>query len=210
MSDQLTAIRSVVLEVADPAAAEDFYAAFGVDTHIGVRAGEQPTSGFRGFTLSVVVAQPDVADAYLDAAIGAGATPLKPARKSFWGYGGVVQAPDGTIWKVATSSKKNAGPATKQLDALALLLGVEDVKATKQFYVDRGLTVAKSFGSKYVEFEGAAPGVGRAQLKLGLYGRRALAKDAGVPVDGNGSHRIAIRSDAGTFTDPDGFSWESM
>jgi len=215
MSDQLTAIKSVVLEVADPAAAEDFYAAFGVDTHIGVRAGDQPTSGFRGFTLSVVVAQPDIADAYLDAAIGAGATPLKPARKSFWGYGGVVQAPDGTIWKVATSSKKResnpaGGPATKQFDELALLLGVEDVKATKQFYVDRGLAVAKSFGSKYVEFEGAAPGVGTAQLKLALYGRRALAKDAGVPVDGTGSHRIAIRSDAGTFTDPDGFSWESM
>jgi uncharacterized glyoxalase superfamily protein PhnB len=205
MSDQLTAIKSLVLEVADPATAEDFYAAFGVGAHVGVRTSEEPTSGFRGFTVSLIVAQPNVVDAYLDAALGAGATSLKPARKSFWGYGGVVQAPDGAIWKVATSSKKNAGPATKEFAELAVLLGVEDVKATRQFYVDRGLAVAKSFGSKYVEFEGAG-----SQLKLALYGRRALAKDAGVPVEGSGSHRIAIRSDAGTFTDPDGFAWESM
>ncbi len=61
--------------------------------------------------------------------------------------------------------------------------------------------VGRSFGSKYVEFE-------TANVKLALYGRRALAKDAGVPVEGTGSHRIAISSDAGRFTDLDGFSWE--
>ena len=81
-----------------------------------------------------------------------GATALKPAAKSFWGYGGVVQAPDGTIWKVATSAKKDTGPATRQIDDFVLLLGVADVAATKRFYVDHGLAVAKSFGSKYVEF----------------------------------------------------------
>ena len=46
-------------------------------------------------------------------------------------------------------------------------------------------------------------------VKFGLYGRRALAKDAGVAPDGTGSHRIAIDSDAGAFTDPDGFAWEA-
>ena len=46
-------------------------------------------------------------------------------------------------------------------------------------------------------------------IKLGLYGRRALAKDAGVSPDGGGSHRLAIASDAGPFTDPDGFTWEA-
>jgi hypothetical protein len=46
-------------------------------------------------------------------------------------------------------------------------------------------------------------------VKLGLYGRRALAKDAGVAPDGTGSHRLTIGSDAGSFTDPDGFSWET-
>jgi hypothetical protein len=68
------------------------------------------------------------------------------------GYGGVVQDPGGAIWKVATSSKKDTGPATREIDGLVLLLGVENVKATKRFYLDRGLAVAKSFGSKYVEF----------------------------------------------------------
>jgi hypothetical protein len=37
-----------------------------------------------------------------------------------------VQAPDGTIWKVATASKKDTGPATRQIDGIALLLGVAD------------------------------------------------------------------------------------
>ncbi len=47
-------------------------------------------------------------------------------------------------------------------------------------------------------------------MTLALYGRKALAKDAGVAPDGSGSHRIAIGSGAGTFTDPDGFGWEPL
>ena len=117
----------------------------------------------------------------------AGATALKPAAKGFWGYGGVVRAPDGAIWKVATSSKKETGPATRQVDDVVLLLGVADVKASKRFYADRGLAVARSFGSKYVEFASPA-----GHVKLALYGRRALAKDAGVAPDGSGSHRLVI------------------
>jgi hypothetical protein len=31
---------------------------------------------------------------------------------------GVVQAPDGTIWKVATSAKKDTGPATQEIDQI--------------------------------------------------------------------------------------------
>ncbi|MFD1544594.1 hypothetical protein [Nonomuraea guangzhouensis] len=46
-------------------------------------------------------------------------------------------------------------------------------------------------------------------VKLALYGRRALAKDVGVPMDGTGSHRITLGSDAGSFIDPDGFAWEA-
>ena len=85
-----------------------------------------------------------------------------------------------------------------------LLLGVADVKATKQFYVERGLSVAKSFGSKYVEFDAAD-----SPVKLALYSRRAAAKDAGVAADGTGSHRIVIVGDGEPFTDPDGFAWET-
>ncbi|MFJ8582235.1 glyoxalase [Micromonospora sp. NPDC093277] len=199
----MTSIKSVTLEVPDSTAAGAFYGAFGVGTHVRVRALEAATTGFRGFIMSLVVSQPSTVDSLMGAALGAGATALKPAKKGFWGYGGVVQAPDGAIWKVATSAKKDTGPATRQIDDIVLLLGVADVKASKQFYVDRGLVVAKSFGSKYVEF--ATP---ESSVKLALYGRRAAAKDAGVSPDGTGSHRIVIGSDAGPFTDPDGFGWE--
>jgi uncharacterized glyoxalase superfamily protein PhnB len=201
----MAAIDSVILEVPDPAAAAAFYAAaFGLGDQVRVRASEAPTVGFRGFTLSLVVDQPSTVDSLIGTALEAGATTVKPARKSFWGYGGVVRAPDGTLWKVATSSKKDTGPTTREVDKIALLLGVEDVKATKQFYVERGLPVAKSFGSKYVEF-----GDQSWPVALALYGRRAAAKDAGVAPDGTGSHRIAISSDAGSFVDPDGFVWEA-
>ena len=201
----MATIESVILEAPDPAAAESFCTtAFGLGDSVGVRASEEPTSGFRGFTLSLVVSQPSTVDSLIGSALDAGATTLKPAKKGFWGYGGVVQAPDGTIWKVATSSKKDTGPPTRDVEDLVLLLGVDDVKASKQFYVDRGLAVGKSFGSKYVEFD--IPG---SPLKLALYGRRAAAKDAGVDPEGSGSHRLVVGSDAGAFTDPDGFTWEA-
>ena len=200
-----TSLASVTLEVADPEAAHRFYTAFGVDTHIHLRASEEHSTGFRGFTLALTVSGPATVDGFVAAAVEAGATVLKPAAKSLWGYSGVVQAPDGTIWKIATSAKKDTGPATREIDQLVLLLGVEDVKATKQFYVDRGLTVAKSFGGKYTEFASGAS----SPVKVALYKRRALAKDLGVPVDGTGSHRIALGSTADTFTDPDGFAWET-
>ena len=201
----MTSIESVTLEVADPTAATGFYAAtFALGTQLRLRASEAPTSGFRGFTLSLTVSQPAIVNGLIGAALDAGATPLKPVTRSFWGYGGVVRAPDGTIWKVATSAKKDTGPATRQIDQVVLLLGVTDVAASKRFYVDHGLAVAKSFGRKYVEF--ASPS---SSLKLALYGRRALAKDAGVPLDGTGSHRLTIGGDAGPFTDPDGFAWQA-
>ena len=199
------ALTSVTLEVPDVDAAEAFdRSAFGLGSRLRLRASQAPTTGFRGFTLSLVVSQPSTVDALVGAAIDVGATTIKPAKKGLWGYGGVVRAPDGTIWKIATSAKKDTGPATRQVDDIVLLLGCADVAATKQFYVERGLTVARGFGSKYVEF--AAPA---SHIKLALYKHRALAKDAGVPPEGTGSHRIAITSDAGPFTDPDGFAWET-
>ena len=131
-----TAIASVVLEAADPGAAEAFYEeAFGLGDRVQVRAlGDEPSTGFRSFTLSLVVAQPSVVDSYINSAKAAGATVIKDPKKSMWGYGGVVQAPDGTIWKVATSSKKDKGPAVRAVDELVLLLGASDVKESKRFY----------------------------------------------------------------------------
>jgi catechol 2,3-dioxygenase-like lactoylglutathione lyase family enzyme len=200
----MTSFASVTLEVPDPAAAQAFYQAFGLDPYVRVRSSDAPTTGFRGFALSLVVSQPGNVDALITAALDAGATTLKPATKSFWGYGGVVRAPDGTICKVATSNKKDSGPATRHIDQVALLLGVADVKASKRFYVERGLAVGKSFGGKYVEFDTPSTDV-----KLALYPRRALAKDTGVAQEGTGSHRIVLGGDTGPFTDLDGFVWES-
>jgi hypothetical protein len=201
----MAGIRSLVLEVEDTAAAEAFYKeAFELGDVVSVRESREPSSGFRGFTISLVVSQPSTVDALVRSALEAGATELKPVSKSFWGYAGVVQAPDGTIWKVATSSKKDTGPATRAVDEVVLLLGVDDVKATKRFYAGHGLTVGKSFGGKYAEFD--TPG---AAVKLALYPRKAAAKDAGVDPAGSGSHRVTVSGDAGTFTDPDGFVWES-
>lgn len=199
----MTSISAVTLEATDTATTDRFYTdVFGLGSRVCVQSCDAPTNGFRGYTLSLIVSQPATVTTMFDAALVAGASPLKPVAKSFWGYGGVVQAPDGAIWKIATSAKKDTGPHHGQVDDLVLLLGVADVKAAKRFYVDRGLAVKRSFGGKYVEFDTPDSSIG-----LGLYGRRALAKDAGVATDGSGSHRIVIGGDAGDFTDLDGFAW---
>ncbi|WP_098247823.1 glyoxalase [Streptomyces formicae] len=198
-------IASITLDVADPTTAERFYAeAFGLDSTIRTRVSQDPTTGFRGFMLALTVSQPATVDSFIASALAAGATTLKPAAKSLWGYGGVVQAPDGEIWKIATSAKKNTGPATRQIDDIVLLVGVADVAASKRFYVGRGLTVAKSFGRTYAEFD-----AGSGCVKFALYRRRALAKEVGVAPEGSGSHGFVIGGGSEPFTDPDGFEWQT-
>ena len=55
----MTSIQSVTLEAPDPTVANAFYrAAFGLNNQLGVRASDAATTGFRGFTLSLVVSQP--------------------------------------------------------------------------------------------------------------------------------------------------------
>src|SRR6478672_9263220 len=77
------AIESVILEVSDAAAAEAFYtAAFGLGDKVRVRTSEAPATGFRGFILSLVVSQPSTVDSLIGTAVDAGATTLKPAKKS--------------------------------------------------------------------------------------------------------------------------------
>ncbi|WP_116950534.1 glyoxalase [Jiangella endophytica] len=199
----MTTIEHLTLETADPAAAAGFYASLGLGERVRARAADAPSTGFGGFTLSLVASQPGTVDALVAAAVEAGATVLKPASKSLWGYGGVVAAPDGTILTVASSSKKDTAPATRRVDDLVLQLGVDDVAASRQFYAGRGLTVAKSFGRKYVEFDTGA-------VTLTLNRRKALAKVAGVDPDGSGAHGVVIGGADGAFTDPDGFVWESV
>lgn len=200
----MTSIQNLILEVADVQAAERFYSsAFDLGSRVALRQTDAPTSGFRGFHISLTVAQPSTVSGLIDSAVAAGATPLKPVAKTMWGVGGVVQAPDGTIWKVATSAKKDTAPATRAFDSIVLLLGADDIVASRKFYGERGLAVDKSFGRTYVQFATPQDTVG-----FGLYRRSALAKDAGVPETGTGSHRLTIGGDAGAFTDPDGFVWE--
>jgi len=199
----MTTINAVNLEVSDPTAAARFYAdAFGLTDEVRFSEAQEASSGFRGFTLSLTVSQPSIVDSYISSAVAAGASTLKAPSKSLWGYGGSVQAPDGAIWKVASSSKKDSGPTVRKFERMVLLLGVESVSATKRFYVERGLSVSKSFGPTYAELETSS-----GPVQLALYKRRALAKDAGVPAEGSGSHRLTILSDLGSFTDPDGFTW---
>jgi uncharacterized glyoxalase superfamily protein PhnB len=203
----MNAIETITLEVDDTAAAEDFYAAaFDLceNDWLRVRPSKDPSTGFRGYALSLVVAQPGTVDGFVASALAAGATAIKPAEKSLWGYGAVLRDPWGAIWKIATSQKKDTGPAVREIDSVNIGLGVADVAATKQFYINKGLKVARSFGRKYVEFDAAGGAV-----SLSLYSRKFAAKTSFVDPEGSGSHRIVLGGDVGTFTDPDGFEWEA-
>lgn len=202
----MTSINSIILDAADPGAASRFYTdALGLGDAVTPRAAEPPTSGFRGFTISLVVRQPSDVDSLVGSALEAGATVLNPVAKSLWGYGGSVQAPDGAVCTVASAAKKDSGPVTRGIDELILQLGVANVTASRKFYMEQGLVVANSFGGKYVQF-----GAGSGPVKLALYKRKGLAKAAGVSPEGGGSPRIAIGNDTASFTDPDGFAWEAV
>ncbi|WP_236863473.1 glyoxalase [Brevibacterium daeguense] len=198
----MTKIEYITAEADDPGAEERFYQALGLGDLVRVRASDAPTAGFRGFTLSLVVPQPAVADGIIEAAVEAGGTLMKSASKSLWGYGGAVSSPDGMIVTVASAGKKNTGDPEHRIENIVLQLGVADVGESKRFYAERGLKVAKSFGRRYVEF-------GTGPITLTLLKRAALAKTVDASPDGSGSPRIVIGGDAGSFTDPDGFEWEA-
>ena len=200
--DDMQTIDSLTLDVAEPAASQAFYErAFGLGSKVRARAAQTPSTGFRGFSISLIVGQPSSVDSLYETAVAAGATTVKPATKGMWGYGAVVQDADGVVWKLATSSRKEKGLPARQIDDVVLLLGASDLGASKKFYVGRGLEVKRSFPGRYAEFNSGA-------VKLALYpGRAGVAKEAGVSPDGHGPHGITVNGDAGEFTDPDGFDW---
>ncbi|WP_403020873.1 glyoxalase [Salinibacterium sp. GXW1014] len=195
----MTSIAHLTIETDNGSGREFYTDALALGELVQVQPTAEPSSGFRGFTLGLVTAQPDDVDALMSDALAAGATELKPAAKSLWGYGGVVQAPDGTIVTLASESKKNTGPVTREVSSVVLQLGVADVVGSRRFYEGKGFTVAKSYGRKYAELD-----TGRISLTLNR--RRDLAKNAGVAEDGAGSHRIRIAGSS-AFTDPDGYAW---
>ncbi len=151
------------------------------------------SSGFRAFTLSYIVDRGEDVDAVMARAREAGAKIGKPARRAFWGgYSGYFSDPDGYLWKVASTKRPARGSGRRDSDQAAqrpavkpsetaVTLGVEDFKSVKKFYSDGlGCPIDKSFGS-FATFK-----LGDDSSTLGLYKRKALAKDAGVSADGSG------------------------
>lgn len=197
----MASVESITIEASDSGAADGFYAeALGVGDRVRTQPSDEQATGFGGFVLGLVLAQPDSVDHLVRRAVEAGAKALKPPAKSLWGYGGAVQAPDGTVVSIAASSKKNTGPPSPEVDDLVLQLGVADVSASKQFYIERGFSVAKSYGRKYVEFD-------TGPVSVTLNKRSSLAKTFGVSPEGSGSPRLVIAGDVEPFTDPDGYPW---
>ena len=195
------------------------------------------TSGFRGFVLSLIVAQPSEVKALLDAATAGGARVVKPAKKQLFDeFTAVYQAPDGAVWKLAAATNKDTGPASRppKPTETAIYLGVTKPKASKTFYEALGMSADRDYGDKFIDFT-ITDGV----CRLGLLPRKALAKDAGVDEHGDGfsavflTHTAASREEvdtllsaaaaggrcaaatqtdqgeyAGYFTDPDGYHWK--
>lgn len=150
-------------------------------------------SGFQGLTLSYIAESAEQVDLVIAAAVRAGATVAKPARRAVWGgYSGHVTDPDGFLWKVASSSgpgllrrRPASAPAQQPVAPSAtqtgVTIGVRDLKRTQQFYTQGlGLPVDKSY-SKFVSFASDD-----ASSPLSLYPWAALADDAGVTADGGG------------------------
>ena len=76
----MTSIDAITLDVADIEAANRFYsAAFGLSLPLRLRESQEPTTGFRGFTVSLVVSQPSTVNSLFESALEAGATVLKRA-----------------------------------------------------------------------------------------------------------------------------------
>jgi len=199
----MTTLTQLLIESEDPESAERFYAeALGLGERIRARGTDAASTGFRGATVSLVVPDPVVADAFMEAGTAAGATEVSPAKRSLFGYGGTLRAPDGTLITIASSSKKPTGAAPGTIDELVVQLGVDAVAASREFYVAHGTEVAQSFGGKYTSF---ATG----PISLALLKRPALAKAAGVDRAGSGSARLVLLGDLGELTDPDGFRWET-
>ena len=68
-------------------------------------------SGFEGFTLSHNVASEADVDKLMKQAQVAGATVVKPAKKTSWGgYSGYFKDPDGHLWEIAHNPLFWVGP----------------------------------------------------------------------------------------------------
>ncbi|MFC7640939.1 hypothetical protein ACFQX6_07985 [Streptosporangium lutulentum] len=77
----MVSIESAHLEVADPTAVGRFYTdAFGSGSQVRLRASEAPTTGFRGFTLSLTVSRPSTVNGLIGSAPDAASPPTAQDR----------------------------------------------------------------------------------------------------------------------------------
>jgi uncharacterized protein len=158
---------------------------------------EATSSGFRAFTLSYILDSADAVDALLARAERHGGRVSKPPKNSFWGYSAYLTDPSGCLWKIASSKgrpilgrkRSPAGNAVAIVPKeVPLTIGVADMKRSKQFYKDGiGLPVKKTFGNKFMMFEGQ-----NGTSDLGMYKREALADDAAVEPQGSGFHGFSL------------------
>lgn len=220
--------------LANDALAEDAGANTGTDTGTA-----SVTSGFRGYLMNVIVRQPNEVEALMDAAANGGAKVIKPAKKRLFGeFAAMFEAPDGSVWKLAAESGKNAGPAgsTPSPIETLVIIGVAAPKKSRAFYEALGMTVDRDYGDQYLDFR-HAPG----SFRLALMTHKDLTKEAKHGSDGAGFRGVVLNRRAesrqevdatlaeaasaggtitvpaaeehwggytGHFTDPDGFAWK--
>jgi catechol 2,3-dioxygenase-like lactoylglutathione lyase family enzyme len=154
------------------------------------------SSGFRAFTLSYIVESADDVNHVLNRAERHGGTISKTPKSAFWGYSAYVTDPSGYLWKIASTKrrplfgKESAANNARVIkpQEVPVTIGVADMKRSKDFYENGlGLPVKKSFGNKFVMFEGVD-----GTSDLGMYKREALADDAAVEPEGSGFHGFSI------------------
>jgi uncharacterized protein len=152
---------------------------------------EGASSGFRAFTLSYILDSAEAVDQVLARAEQHGGRVSKPPKNAVWGYSAYVTDPSGYLWKIASSKRRPllgrgdapaANGRTIKPQQVPITIGVADMKRVKEFYKEGlGLPVKKSFGSKFVMFDGEGE-----TADLGMYKREALADDAAVQPEGSG------------------------
>jgi alkylhydroperoxidase family enzyme len=69
------------------------------------------------------------------------------ATSAFYAAAFGLDAPDGTIWKVATESKKDTSQATRHIEGVAILLGVADMTSPESTRTGQHLARASSQSS---------------------------------------------------------------
>jgi catechol 2,3-dioxygenase-like lactoylglutathione lyase family enzyme len=163
---------------------------------VALESGMEPgSSGFRAFTLSYILESADAVDAVLARVERHGGRVSKQPKSAVWGYSAYVTDPSGFLWKIASAKRRPLlgrkaaanGQPVKPTE-IPLTIGVADMKRSKEFYKNGiGLPVKKSFGNKFVMFEGQD-----GTSDLGMYQREALARDAAVPAEGSGFHGFSL------------------